>query len=180
MNNFVNIVLLFMLSNTPPLLFDFGSKKMETNWYVVNDDVMGGLSTSSMIESTNSIVFKGTISLKNNGGFASIRSPRKSYDLSAFKTISLRFKSTGREFGIVLERYNRFYRPTHQLVFSSDSNEWVTATFPIKTFKERVLGKETGNFIDIETLEKIERIGIILFDKKEGAFSLEVDYIRFD
>lgn len=174
------ILLSMVMVNPPQLLFDFGSKNTTDNWYIVNDDVMGGRSTSTLQETDNSIRFEGSISLENNGGFASIRSPRKSYDLSSYKTVSIRFRSTGRDFGIVLERYRRFYLPTHKLIFGSDTNEWTTISFPVSTFKTQILGADTGNFIDTETLKNIERIGIILFDKKEGEFAVEIDYIRFE
>lgn len=43
-------------------------------WYVVNDNVMGGVSNSSMVFTENeTLVFKGRVSLDNNGGFASVR-----------------------------------------------------------------------------------------------------------
>ena len=43
-------------------------------WFVVNDNVMGGVSNSSMIFTENeTLVFKGRVSLDNNGGFASVR-----------------------------------------------------------------------------------------------------------
>ena len=41
------------------------------NWNIVNDGVMGGISTSSLSINSNSIlIFKGYLSLENNGGFA--------------------------------------------------------------------------------------------------------------
>ena len=44
------------------------------NWSIVNDDVMGGVSSSNIsINDENNIVFSGFLSLKNNGGFASSR-----------------------------------------------------------------------------------------------------------
>lgn len=180
MINSVFILFSMLFAAPPQLVFDFGSKDTTSNWYIVNDDVMGGRSTSTLEEAENSIRFEGSISLENNGGFASIRSPRKLYDLSSYKTITIRFKSTGRDFGIVLERYRRFYLPTHKLVFSSDTNEWNTVSFPINAFKKQILGRDIGGFIDTKTLKNIERIGIILFDKKEGDFAVEIDYIRFE
>lgn len=45
-------------------------------WTTVNDPVMGGLSTSRITFSDGDLVFSGNISLENNGGFASARSPQ--------------------------------------------------------------------------------------------------------
>ena len=41
----------------------------------VNDDVMGGISTSRVIHEGDVLIFKGTLSLSNGGGFASFRGP---------------------------------------------------------------------------------------------------------
>ena len=44
------------------------------NWNIVNDDVMGGISTSYLsVSDGKSLIFNGNLSLENNGGFASSR-----------------------------------------------------------------------------------------------------------
>jgi len=51
-------------------IFDFTEKSDLTNWYVVVDGVMGGLSQGSFgVNDEGNGVFKGTVSLENNGGF---------------------------------------------------------------------------------------------------------------
>ena len=45
-------------------------------WTTVNDPVMGGMSTSSIAFGNGGLMFSGVISLENNGGFASARSPQ--------------------------------------------------------------------------------------------------------
>ena len=42
-------------------------------WLILNDGVMGGLSQSQVFEMSTGVEFRGYLSLKNNGGFASIR-----------------------------------------------------------------------------------------------------------
>lgn len=46
-----------------------------TDWRIVNDGVMGGMSTSRVSRIGDALRFAGEISLANNGGFASIRRP---------------------------------------------------------------------------------------------------------
>ncbi len=44
------------------------------NWSIVNDDVMGGVSTSYLsLSNEKNLIFSGYLSLENNGGFASSR-----------------------------------------------------------------------------------------------------------
>jgi hypothetical protein len=62
----------------PPVsapLFDFGSGTPADGWGVVNDTVMGGVSSGQLALTDGVLVFTGDLSLDNNGGFASIRSP---------------------------------------------------------------------------------------------------------
>jgi hypothetical protein len=56
-------------------LFDFPTADDVRGWRVVNDTVMGGVSTGRLAWERNALVFTGTLSLDNNGGFASVRSP---------------------------------------------------------------------------------------------------------
>ena len=60
---------------TNKTLFDFQAATNSPAWEVVNDDVMGGVSTSQFQLLTNGgAIFSGVVSLENNGGFASVRS----------------------------------------------------------------------------------------------------------
>ena len=52
--------------------FEFKSLN-EQQYLIVNDSVMGGRSVSKLEISQESATYKGKVSLKNNGGFASVR-----------------------------------------------------------------------------------------------------------
>ncbi len=43
------------------------------SWKIVNDGVMGGLSSSKVELRDDKLIFSGEVSLENNGGFASTR-----------------------------------------------------------------------------------------------------------
>jgi hypothetical protein len=62
-------------STTQPALFDFGADGSVDGWGVVNDTVMGGVSSGQLALTDGVLVFTGDLSLENNGGFASMRSP---------------------------------------------------------------------------------------------------------
>ena len=63
-------------SVSPPssTLFDFSRDGVD-GWYVQNDTVMGGVSSSSVEVEQGAMIFSGDLSLDNNGGFASVRGP---------------------------------------------------------------------------------------------------------
>lgn len=158
---------------------DFGTKGNTKSWVIVNDGVMGGLSQSTAVAYEDYILFSGHTSLKNNGGFASYRSPSASYNLGKYKAVEIRFKSTGRTFSFQLDAYRAWWYPNYKHEFSSESDQWTTMQLPLADFKEYRVGRLTGKKISQSQLDDILRLGIILLDKKEGPFQLEVDYIKF-
>ena len=90
-NKIVKIVFIFSMlsSNGQTLDIVFPEKEIGVdNWNIVNDGVMGGISTSSLSINSNSIlIFKGYLSLENNGGFASTRMGIKKNSLSINKLL---------------------------------------------------------------------------------------------
>ena len=74
---------LFMLTSDKPYKIDFGtSTNRTTNWVILGDNVMGGLSEAQLKYETTSIIVKGFVSLENRGGFVSIKSTFGKVDLS--------------------------------------------------------------------------------------------------
>ena len=101
--NLITIILGALIMSNPPqqteetVLLNATDMKTEKQWRIVNDGVMGGLSSSNVtINEADKIVFKGTVSLDNNGGFASLRSPVKNYNFEKFSGIELRMKGNGK------------------------------------------------------------------------------------
>jgi len=79
------------------ILFDFQTATNHSAWQIVNDDVMGGVSTSRFqILTTGGAVFSGVVSLENNGGFASVRSQPVRADLTGCDSFLLRVRGDGR------------------------------------------------------------------------------------
>ena len=60
---------------SPTSVFSFVSADEVNEWFVVNDTVMGGVSSGRLEWGSGALVFTGDLSLDNNGGFASVRSP---------------------------------------------------------------------------------------------------------
>ena len=66
------------------------------NWNIVNDDVMGGISTSYLsVSDEKNLIFNGNLSLENNGGFASSRLGLKKNILKGVKSFIIRIKGDG-------------------------------------------------------------------------------------
>ena len=186
MNYWALVVGILMLSfqadkKETSFTIDFGKEGRVNDWYVVTDRVMGGVSTSKVAYSKESLVFSGYVSLENNGGFASIRSEQQLFDLSGFSEVQIRFRTSDldRTFALRLNTNTRYYRPSYNHYFKANSTDWQIHQFKLAEFKETILGKTTGNTLPLDKLKHILRLGIMLNDKKEGNFSLEIDSIRF-
>ena len=191
-HNTVKILLLFsmlfsfiLLSSDPkpsePLKeFDFGIEKSGEEWNVMNDGVMGGLSEGVASLNENSLLLKGNISLANNGGFSSIRSPWGKKDLGAYDEVSIRYRSSGQVVAMSFEIYRRWWRPYYLLDLQPTDDEWKTVTLPLSSAKEISVVAPTGKSLTPEKLSKILRIGFMTHEKKASPFEFEVDYVRFE
>ena len=66
------------------------------NWTIVNDDVMGGVSKSTLsIDDDNNLIFNGYLSLENNGGFASSRLSFNRETLASVKSFKIKWRGDG-------------------------------------------------------------------------------------
>ncbi len=179
MKTLLFITIFFMITPSEVLMLDFGQTFENKPWAIVNDGVMGGKSQSQVIEHKNSLVFSGEISLKNNGGFASLQSPKENQDLSQFTHVAIKYRSSGQDFALRLLKYQAFYRPHFKHYFKPTDGEWQLVSIPLSDFEEYVLSSPTGATISKTDLQEIIRLGIIVSNKKEGPFSIEIDYIKF-
>ena len=65
-------------------VYDFSAESKAGDWFVVDDGVMGGRSQGQVgLSEEGHGIFQGTVSLENNGGFASVRAVLGRRDLSA-------------------------------------------------------------------------------------------------
>jgi NADH dehydrogenase [ubiquinone] 1 alpha subcomplex assembly factor 1 len=163
-----------------PLVFDFGESKDFGRWSIINDGVMGGLSQSKATLEGDAVLFAGNVSLKNNGGFVSLRSELGNYDLSSYQYCEIRFKSdTDRKFELLIEKDTPFYLPKFRVKFAAKSKDGETFTIPLKDLEISKMGNTLQQGIDPKVLKGIQRIGFILADKQEGSFQLWIDYLKF-
>jgi len=76
------------------LLFDFSKERAIDDWMSINDVVMGGVSTGRLESTGNdTAAFTGVVSLENNGGFASVRSRPRKFDLRGYSGLELRIRA---------------------------------------------------------------------------------------
>ena len=146
------------------------------NWNIVNDDVMGGISTSYLsVSDEKNLIFNGNLSLENNGGFASSRLGLKKNILTGVKSFVIRIKADGNSYKLRLSQDNR--RASYSANFESVKNEWVEVNIPIEDFIATWRGYTYTDYPSIQT-ERIISLGLQISDKQEGKFKLEIEYIK--
>ena len=162
---------------TTNMLIDFTDKKAGHQMNVVNDGVMGGLS-QGIIEMTqnDSLLFKGNISLQNNGGFSSFRIAGKLWDLSAWKGVEILVRGDGRTYGLRATTDEKFLRSSVSFTadFKTVKDEWVKLQIPFSKMKASWRGRKLDRNFDPA---QIKGLGIILADKQAGKFALEIKSI---
>lgn len=166
-----------LLSSMEPMMIDFGKEKAGQTWRILNDGVMGGRSASTIDYSEDHLRFAGTISLENNGGFASMRSPYGSMDLSEYKELRMRVRGDGSSFGMVLETSRTWFYPNYKVTFDA-TEEWQELVFSLRDFDEYVVGRKQGKKMTDKNLQNVIRLGIITNDKAAKPFQLDIDYIE--
>ena len=157
-----------------PLIFDFTEEDIEGKWIVVNDNVMGGRSEGGYSFRKNRLIFSGNTNT-NGGGFSSIRTNPTNFYLGDRTGLHIRFKGDGRTYklGVRIEGKSVSYRSN----FTS-GNGWQEVRVPFNemdvSWRGRSLSKEEHPLIK----SKIRSIEFMIYDKQDGPFKLQVDWIK--
>jgi NADH dehydrogenase [ubiquinone] 1 alpha subcomplex assembly factor 1 len=169
------------ISNENTFAFDFGQSADKCHdWVLVTDNVMGGVTTAQLTYTEDALLLTGDLSLKNFGGFASVKTPFQTFDVSAYQGVEIRFRATGQSFVFTLENSRNWTRPNYKSpVFKSKNGQWETVRLYFKAFKEYQIGEPTGVGLPAEKLSQMVRLGCMTAEKKEGTFSLEIDALAF-
>ena len=158
-------------------LVNFSKTANIDNWKIVNDDVMGGVSTASFdLNSDGHAEFKGTVSTANNGGFASVRYRFSEKDISGKTMIALRIKGDGKSYQFrVKDKSNNSY--SYITTFST-SKSWETVKIKLADLYPSFRGRKLNmdNFKDAS----IEEISILIANKQNESFELLIDKIEIE
>ena len=120
--------------------------------------------------------FYGTLSLENNGGFASVRSRPTNVNLKAGDSVAVRVRGDGREYSMNLYVPRDTARYSFRQTFKTKKDEWIEVSLPVDKFSATFHGRA---FPD-QKLDpsKVNSVGFHLGDKKAGPFTLEVEWIK--
>jgi len=155
-------------------LLDF-SKDINPDTEVITDEIMGGSSNAYFEQRERSLVFSGEVSLQNNGGFASGYIPVDIEDISGNHAFKIRVHGDGRQYGfsvksdLTIQAVHRFYFDTYR--------QWQEISIYFDQFSPYHRGSARPDRYGIN-LKKIQSVGFMLADKKDGPFELLIDWIK--
>ena len=165
-------------SSTPAgdhTLIDFESPSEADSWQVVLDGVMGGLSTGEVEVTDGRLVFTGETSLRNNGGFSSIRRGLPEGSMQGRDSLRLRVRGDGRTWIVGTRKSRRMGADSFWTRFDTKDGEWMTVDVPIRGMERHYFGNRIDGSIKPEEVASVE---FYMYDKKAGPFRLEVEEIN--
>jgi len=167
-----------MAEGTPQPLFDFTGADAAKDWQPVNDGVMGGVSEGKFkITGEKTMEFFGTLSLENNGGFASVRTKAKKLGLSQGDTIVAKVRGDGREYSLNLYLNRPLIAFSYRATVQTKKGEWIEVSVPLDKFEATSFGRVVKDAGAVKP-EEVNALGFMLSDKKAGPFKMEAESIR--
>jgi hypothetical protein len=180
MMTFGSSSLIAQADTTNVVLVAFDDPSAVAAWTTINDPVMGGLSTSMVTFGDGGLVFSGTISLDNNGGFASTRGPQDpgiGQRAAGATSIGVRARGDGKTYVFKVDSAGQPWSYIQR--FSTDVGAWRTYELPIGGFQAVGMRLDPAPYapqsLDPST---VTRVSIYILDKQQGPFELTVSAIN--
>ena len=149
----------------------------DARWVVVNDTVMGGVSSSDVrLDAEGAVLFEGNLSLDNNGGFTSTRALLEGANWSGVDGLRIRVRGDGRTYlatarvgGSGMGRL--YYRASVPTV----AGEVTEVVLSLDDFECYAYGRRVGGAPPLrEAASRMDSVGFMLADKRPGAFALRI------
>ncbi|MFT7336382.1 MAG: NADH dehydrogenase [ubiquinone] 1 alpha subcomplex assembly factor 1 [Porticoccaceae bacterium] len=176
MNYFFGIIILTILANRQ-IIFDFNKNADIQAWKIIDDAVMGGMSSGSFkLNPDGQGVFEGTVSLENNGGFSMVRYSFDKMKVNNNNKIIIKLKGDGKNYELRIKdnssNYYSYIRPF------TTSREWQEIEIPLKDMYPSFRGRK----LDLPNFSKnhIEEIVFLIGNKKPEKFKLLIDKIELN
>jgi monofunctional biosynthetic peptidoglycan transglycosylase len=159
-------------------LFAFASPDAAAEWQTVNDGVMGGVSDGRFkITERRTLEFYGTLSLENNGGFASVRSRPRTLGLQTGDALVARVRGDGREYQLNLYTAERMMAFSYRAPVKTRAGEWTEVAIALDRFEATSFGRVLRGAGPVDP-RSVASIGFLLAEKTPGPFALEVEWVK--
>ena len=159
--------------NQDGYLLNSSIMKTENKWRIVNDGVMGGISSSKAINKDDKIIFTGNVSLENNGGFASLRHRFIKKKIADYKKVVIHLKGDGKRYQF-RAKTNKEDQQAY-ISYIETTGEWQTIEIMLSALEPTFRGRKLNmpNF----PAEELEEVGFMIGNKVNENFELVIDKI---
>ena len=141
-----------------------------TQWRVVLDVVMGGLSRGTLTESNTGLRFRGDLSLENNGGFAWARTRQLNLGQN-FDGFEIEVLGDGRTWDFMIDSSRRrMMAGGYRTRFQTKKGVRTTHRLPLSGFEAVSFGRVLARG-DLQASD-CAGLGVLIGDKKEAEFDL--------
>ena len=164
---------------TRPLrvLLDFDSAADVALFSPIDDVVMGGVSSSRLVQAAPGIAaFEGTVSLENRGGFASVRTKSREWDTQGAEEFVLRLRGDGKRYRFNVRTPNGPDAFRYEAALELPEGTWTEVGVPVTAFRGKAFG-QSGPFAGSPDPARIRSLGFMISDRQAGPFRLEIDWI---
>jgi monofunctional biosynthetic peptidoglycan transglycosylase len=157
-------------------LFDFASAEDIARWSPLDDVVMGGRSSSRVVDCDDYLRFEGNVSLEQGGGFASMQAD-VDLDLTDATGLRLRVRGDGQTYklGLYDERGRR--RIAYRFSFESSDGSWTEISVPFDKLEPRFRGRDVPDADPID-LSTVRGMSLLISDEQAGPFGIDVAWIE--
>ncbi len=160
--------------NAPVLatVVNFSDPVESERWFTVVDGVMGGHSSGEISFNGKYAVFEGNLSLRNNGGFSSVRRMWPTSN-EGRNSVQIQVLGDGREYQLRMYKNRWLNGIAYGAKFKTEPGKLQTLTFTQQDFKPKYFGRLVRNAPDLE-LDQVQQVGFMLADKQAGEFALKI------
>jgi len=159
------------------VLFNFADPAAMRGWEVEDDVIMGGRSKSTLArDPAGHLVFRGNVSLENDGGFASIQNHFDPIDVSNYTHAVIRLKGDGKDYRYIVEA-EKDARHYYVAEFKT-TGEWQEIKIPLR----KMYPVRRGDRLEIPDFpgKTMAQSRFMIANGLAEAFRLEVASIRLE
>lgn len=152
-------------------IYDFSKMVKPSGWLIINDGVMGGLSRGNItMDEEGNGLFRGHVSLENNGGFSLARLTLPNEDASGFSKIVLEVKGDSKRYQFRLkEKKGQMHSYVY---FFETTGDWESIEIPFEKLSPAFRGRSLN--LPEYNGNQIEEIGLLIGNKKEENFAIKI------
>ena len=158
-------------------LADYGVGQSELDWFVVNDNVMGGRSDGDFRIEGGALIFAGRTNTRG-GGFSSIRTEPVRLNLSGFEGVRLKVLGDGRRYTWRLTTNERWRgrQINYWAEFDTANGTWTSVDIPFASFVPQFRGMR----LDAPGVDpaQITGMGLMIYDKQDGPFEIRLSHVQ--